>query len=328
MAFRSRTIDRMQRAFSFPMARELATWLRYFSSEGGLWPPQGGAGKAWFVDSNLGNDSNNGRAMDRAFASLDACINAVSADSGASRGDVIFVCPGHVEDLTNTNLIDLDVAGVTVNGLGIGTMRPRFDFNHADAIFQIGADNCRISNLTFRPSVTIVTVGVEVGAGANDCVIDDCEFLAGEAGDGTDEFVEAIEVEAGCTNTFIRGCKFRLHASAGGATSAIMLTGASTGVEISDCDIKGPYTVACINGDGAAQVDVRIRRNLLTPASGQPGIELLTASAGIIDLNFISTDLATKAAAIVADACFYFENYYCEVANETGGIIGTPSVDD
>ena len=60
----------------------------------------------------------------------------------------------------------------------------------------------------------------------------------------------------------------------------------------------------------------------------EPGIELLTGTTGIIANNYIATNLATIAASIVADGCWLFENYYSEVAPETGALIGTASAND
>ena len=70
-----------------------------------------------------------------------------------------------------------------------------------------------------------------------------------------------------------------------------------------------------VNGEGGAE-------------GTEPGIQLLTGSTGTVADNYIACDLATKAAAIVADACVMFENYYTEVATETGGLIGAVSADD
>ena len=50
---------------------------------------------------------------------------------------------------------------------------------------------------------------------------------------------------------------------------------------------------------------------------------------GILELNRIVCNIATKAASIVADKCMLFENYYNEDVGggATGGIIGTASAD-
>ena len=60
----------------------------------------------------------------------------------------------------------------------------------------------------------------------------------------------------------------------------------------------------------------------------EPGIELLTGTTGVIRDNDVFGDLATIAAAIVADGCALFRNEYVEVGNESNARIGTASVDD
>jgi len=284
------------------------------------------SGNTFFVDSGDADaaDAAGGGTSDAPFATIDYAVGQCTANNG----DVIIVRPGHVEDLASGASIDFDVAGITVLGLGRGTDRPRIDFNHATAAVDVGADNVTLRNLTFRPSVATVAIGVDIEAGAEYTLIEDCEFLDGEAGDGTDEFVLSIDVKAGGHHTQIRGCKFSTHASCDGATHAIKLTGASNHVVIDDCDIRGQYTTAGIGGDTTLSSDLLIRGNLIQPKDTEPGIEMLTGTAGVIANNYIATDLATKAAAIVCDAAYLFENYYCEVVTETGGLIGTASADD
>ena len=78
------------------------------------------------------SDNNTGEDPDFPFTTLDALIAKCTAD----KGDVILAYPGHVESIANAQ-IDLDVAGVSVIGLGRGTLRPRIDYDHANAIFDI-----------------------------------------------------------------------------------------------------------------------------------------------------------------------------------------------
>ena len=85
--------------------------------------------------------------------------------------------------------------------------------------------------------------------------------------------------------------------------------------------------MAPIKGITTLSTNVRIKKNLLV-TDAEPCIELLTGTTGVISDNYCATDLAAIADSIVADACYKFQNYYCEVVNETGALIGTASVDD
>lgn len=70
------------------------------------------------------------------FTSIDAANNACVA----SRGDIIYVLPGHTESLTTAGAITLDTIGVQVIGIGEGNLRPQITFastdNSASIIFS------------------------------------------------------------------------------------------------------------------------------------------------------------------------------------------------
>lgn len=283
-----------------------------------------GPGERYYVDSGSGSDNNTGKDWNSPLATLDAAFSKVTAD----QGDIVLIKPGHVEDLGDAQ-IDLDIAGVTVIGLGHGPSRPRFDFNHANASIDIGASGITLKNIVLRPSVTVVAIGIDVEAAVTDTLLEDIEFVPGEAGDGTDEFVLGVDIKAGCTRTTIRRTKYRHHASCDGANAGISLTGASDAVRIEDCDIEitGTAAVAPIKGITTLSTRVRIARNTLV-SDAEPCIELLTGTTGVLSDNDCFSNLATIDAAIVADGCALFRNEYVEVGNEQGARIGDLSVDD
>lgn len=283
-------------------------------------------GKRFFVDSTNASASNStahGFTPDKPLATLDYAVGLCTAGAG----DIIYLMPGHNEGGTGV-IADIDVAGVSVIGLGAGTLRPRFDLDHANATIDIGASNVTVRNICILPSVTAVLIGIDVEAGCTDVKLIDIEFLDGEAA-GTDECNTGIEFKAGCD----RGLVQRLVATNSGAPNyAVLLKGASDRITIRDCDIRGEYAVGCIGADTTLSTNVLILNNILKPKNTEPGISVITNTTGIAANNYIATDLASKAASIEgaggAHALYLFENYYCEVATETGGLIGTASADD
>ena len=285
--------------------------------------PSSVRGYEWHVDSVNGSDNNSGKDWDNPLATIAAGV----AKCTASQGDRVWLAPGHYEDLADAQ-IDLATAGITIEGLGIGTDRPRIDFNHANASLNLGANNIRLRNIGFRPSVAAVLVGVDIEAGSTGCIVEDCEFMLGEAGDGTDEFVLGIDLKAGCDDTIIRNNAFRTHASCNGATHAVKLTGASDNVTVAANVMRGIYSAAAIGGDGTLSTNILLEDNLLQPKDTEPGIEMLTGTTGVIRRNHILTNLATVAASIVCDQAYLFDNKYCEVVTETGGLVGTESAND
>lgn len=283
-------------------------------------------GGNYYVDSGAGSSSNDGLSWATAKATIAQGLDLCTA----SNGDVVHVAPGHNEGFGAATL-DLDVAGVTILGYGLGTARPRIDFDHANASINVQASSVALVNFQLLPSVTVVAIGIDVEAAVTDTLLQDIEILPGEDGGGVDEFVLGVDLKAGCTRTTIRRLKARQHASATGTNAVISLTGASDDVLIEDCDlaIAGAGAVAPIKGITTLSTNVRIKRCTLQ-ADDEPGIELLTGTTGIIQDCDVFSNLATIDGAIVADACALFENRYVEVGGEASAAtyIGVPSVDD
>lgn len=281
-------------------------------------------GENFYVDSVNGSAGGDGLSWATALATLDAAVALCTANNG----DVVHLAPGHNEGIGDAQ-IDLDVAGVTVIGHGSGASRPRFDFDHANASIDIGASGVTIENIQLLPSVTAVLIGIDVEAGVTDTVIRNVESLPGEDGAGVDEFALTIDIKAGCSRTRVEGCTFTQHASAAGVLACVRLTGASDGVVIRDNVMwsAGAGLVAPINGITTLSTRILIENNTLV-ADAEPGIELLTGTTGVARDNDLFTNLATVAAAIVADGVALFRNYYVEVGGESHVVIGTPSASD
>lgn len=287
-------------------------------------------GNVFFVSSVSGSDGNKGKSPSKPFATINRAVESCTAD----KGDVIYVMPGHVEDLADTSssgAIDLDVAGISLIGIGTGSLQPRIDFNHADSDFLVGADNVTVENIHFEATVTGVKIGVNVEDGADYCTIRKCRFTVETA--ATDEFLYAVQLNDASNYALIEECDFDM--GLGGATGAIGFIKGTAGTTVKNCRIEGDYSTACIVGTTTLSTKLDINGNLLINGNSggigtEPAIELLTGTTGTIRNNCIVCNLATKAAAIVADTCMLFENYYNEDVSSsgTGGIIGTASADD
>ena len=278
-------------------------------------------GTTRYVDSTHGDASDTagyGGDTSTPYATLDYAIGQCTADTG----DIILVSPGHVEDLGAAASVDFDVAGITVVGLGQGSDRPRIDLNATNAIVSVGANNVHIQNITIRPSVADVVIGMDIEAGVTGTEIESCEWLIGETA-ATDECLIHLDIKAGCHDTKIQNCIFR---SDDGTTPAVgvKLTGASNRVIIRNCIFMAPFSTAAINGITTLSEDIIIADNVMKVKDGEPGIELFTGTTGTLIRNIMdSTGIADPNTAIVADACGWILNY---VANADGGayaVVGT-----
>lgn len=291
-------------------------------------------GKVFYVNNSSvlpengvsGSDGNDGTFL-RPFATIDYAVSKCTAN----RGDIIYVMPGHAESIAAASAIDLDVAGISLVGLGKGTKMPTITYTNAAAEVAVGADDITIHNMKFNASVTAVLIGIDVEDGVNNCVISNCVFGVDAA--GTDEFNNTIRFTNNNSDCVVEDCTIDMGIA--GAAAGILLDADTARIRICNNIIRGDFSVANINGDTTLSTNVLIKGNLLENGIGgdlnaQPGIELLTGTTGTIADNYIVCNLATKAASVVADTCLLFENYYNEDISgaATGGIIGTASADD
>jgi hypothetical protein len=97
------------------------------------------------VGQRGGSDGNKG-TFDSPFATLDGAIGQCTA----SRGDIIFIKPGHAETVSSATAIAADVAGVAIIGLGTGSLRPTFTLDTATtATIGVTAANVAFKNIIF-----------------------------------------------------------------------------------------------------------------------------------------------------------------------------------
>lgn len=270
-----------------------------------------------YVDSNGGAGADTGEGtIDTPLITLDAAIALCTAD----HGDIIHVAAGHNENLAGADGVDCDVAGVKIIGEGVGSNKPTFDFDGTASEFVIGAAGILVENLRFRTSATAVLKAIDVEAAGTDFVIRNCDF--GFAETASDEFVDAIIVNAATHNGVIEDCFFDAGAQA--AATAISLSGAVIGLTIRNNTMIGDYSVACIEGISTLSENLVIEDNLLwngvTANLGTVAcITLVTGTVGIIRNNDLATNVTSPHLAIVADGCFLSRNTY----QETAGVSNT-----
>jgi hypothetical protein len=288
-------------------------------------------GKVFWVDSVAGANGNKG-TIDDPFGTIDYAVGRCSADNG----DVIMVHPGHVETISAAASLDLDVAGITVVGMGRGTNQPRLDFTATAGTVEVNADNIAIYNLNFHANVSAVVIGLSVLTLATDLVVSGCTFDVETT--TTDEFNIAINLGVGCDRFLIEDCVMDM--GLGGAATGIKLVGATAGGTIRGCRIVGDYSQACIAGITTLSTEIYIEDNLLiNGASGNVGavevIEMLTGTTGVVRRNTWLCNVATIVLQSVADTMYFSENYGGEDVGaatssvlRSGAVSVTASADD
>ena len=155
--------------------------------------PVGGrftTGNVFFVDSGTGSNSNDGQSVTAPVATLDYAIGLCTANNG----DIIYLFPGHAE---TTTAMALDVAGVSIIGLGVGNSRPTLTATTAATdLLNITAASSYIENVRFVGAASGVTALVDIASAANTFVR--CSFEHGAAP------VNAVTVASGEQNKWHR----------------------------------------------------------------------------------------------------------------------------
>lgn len=275
-------------------------------------------GSIFFVHSGTGTDAAGyGRNPDAPVATIDYAIGLCAA----SKGDVIFVLPGHAETVSGAAGINCDVAGVKIIGLGWGAQRPTITMSAVASTIAIAAAGITLRNLLIL-STAACTIVIDVNS--TDADIDGCEFRRTS---GTVPVVW-IDVNGGaanaCDRTRIRNCVLDTGTNVG-ATGFVELGEVANGVEIRGCKVFGDFGDACIhNPTGKILTNLVIADCELTNLqTGDHSIELVSACTGNLIRNLYHTDMTQQTGADPG-SCFSFECYQDDVI-DTSAIL-TPVV--
>lgn len=246
-------------------------------------------GKVLFVNNSHGNasDGNIGESPDRPLSTIATAL----AKCSANNFDHIICGPGHAETLTSADALILNVAGVTLLGLGRGSNRPTLNFTTAGAAdMNIAANNVAISNFLFTGGVDALSSIIDVSA--DDIYLGDIEYR-----DVTGEAANFLNFGAGCDRCLIERFTYRGAAGAGG-TAAIQVS-AATQLTIRDFWIDGNFSTGAINFFSGASSNVDIHSGYIRNrnASDICIIDTVTGSTGKIGPN-LCLSLADNAANI------------------------------
>mgnify|MGYP003631442046 FL=1 len=272
-------------------------------------------GSVYYVDSGSGAAANTGDASDEALITIDAAVNKCTA----SKGDIIYVMPGHAETVSGAAGIAADVAGISIIGLGRGTDRPQVTLSATDSTVTVTAANVSIQNIHFINDVDALVVGIPVTAAH--CRIQGCLFDDATAARQT---IHWITLSAAADYFECIGCE---HHGSDTAGSTAFITGAAADhVTIRSLVSHGDFAAANIDMS-AAWTDCLIEDCALENANGvDVNIEGFSAATGHVRYN--SCMIATNGQVTwinTPGTLALFENYGVNLGGETGMIIGTAS---
>lgn len=210
-------------------------------------------GSTFWVKSSTGSDSAGyGLSPDAPCATVDYALGLCTA----SKGDIVYLMPGHAQTLTTATALVLDVAGVRVIGLGRGALRPTFTYGATDAICSFTAIDCVLENVLLIGAIDDIVTGISVAVAADGATIKDVEMRDGSS---ITEFLIGISIGTGsptgtCSDVTIDGFKF--CGLAGGMTSCIYAAGICDRLKIVNTYIR------CVASSYAVDLTVAASTNL------------------------------------------------------------------
>lgn len=245
-------------------------------------------GRAFYVDSATGSNSNDGSSWTKAVATIDYAVGLCTAD----RGDIIYVAPGHTETISAAAGLAIDVAGVSVIGIGRGSKQPKLDFTtSAAATCTISGANCTLENFQIEASFADIVSCVVVSA--DDVAIRNCRFLEPT----TDENM-LIGVLTGAANSadglIVEGCEFRGLDAAN--TIGVSFPNAQSRVIVRNNLFAGVFETGAIKAVGVLSQCLVVNNWINnTSADADECISIADTSTGVVAYNTVGNNLAGNA---------------------------------
>lgn len=256
-------------------------------------------------------------------------VKLAMAQCLASRGDVILVAPGHTETISNATALLLNVAGVTIVGLGNGSLRPTFTLDTATtANIPVTAANVTVKNCIFIANFADIVSCFTNNAGPEFAILN-CEFR------DTSAILNFLTIVTTTVTVNADGLKFngnRLKITGiTAATTPIKIAGTIDRVQINDNFITKAVlnNTSCLLAHGALVVtNLEMARNYVFSANtdSATGAFLITTSSttnsGMVHDNYVQ-GLDVAAALLVTAGSVYgmFNNLYDGDADASGFVL-------
>lgn len=296
----------------------------------GTWIKPGGRVAAYVRSTGL----QEGDDLFAMSGNLVASINEGCKRCRSGMNDIVYVLPGHTENLAVADAIPDLVAGTQIVSCGVpgSTNNPTLTWTATGATFLLNVANVGLHGLTLN-FAGVDNVAAPLTISAAGCVVRGCTILTETATLGV---LKGIEVTVGGSGTKILNNKIIGLGEAQPMTSAaVLVSGAAD-----DVDIVGNFICACNPGTSvlgliavtAAATNLRIIGNhviqLETAGTALFGITVgNVAASGTIALNFvkIGSDVTATTSGVTVGAAGLvavgvFENY-CQDATATSGVL-------
>jgi len=229
----------------------------------------------------------------------------------AARGDLILVVPGHTETITGATSLTCSISGVTIVGIGSGSLRPTFTFTTAaTANIPISAANVTFKNCIFIANFADIVACFTTVAAPEFHVIG-CEF---RDTDSTHNFLTIITttITVNADGLTFSGNRIKSTGTTA-ATTPISLVGTMDRITINDNFITKAVlnNTSCLLAHAALVVtNLEMARNIVFSGNtdSATGAFLITTSSttntGMVHDNYVN-GLDVAAAILVTAGCKY-----------------------
>lgn len=265
----------------------------------------------------------------RIFPTILAAI--ADANVVASRGDVVFIMPGHTETHSSATTSALNKAGIRFIGLGYGSLRPTFTLDTgATTTINVTAANIRIENCIFVANYADIA-SLFTTTTAQEFQLVDCEFRDTSVSLNFLRIVDTDTTTAHTDGLTITGCS-RIGAGATTATTIIKMDGTNDRLTVqnnyfthANVDDGGLFMIIAT---GKIVTNAKISDNIFNfkdVSSATAGILITTngsTNSGYITRNFVQhLDTTTEILVTASSGFVFFNNYASAVADKSGYLL-------
>jgi len=260
------------------------------------------------------------------YTTIDAAINACTA----GEGDIIKVCAGHTETISDATSINLDVAGITIIGLGAGNKRPTITLDTATTTtIPVSAADIKIENIIFTANYADI-VSVFTLTTANNFILENCYIKATATNMNFKYVVDTNTTTSDADGLTIKNCKWIEPDTA--TLSMIKMDGDNYDVKIKDnfvhIGVNNNKPALMVIADGKSVFNAQITGNRVFRLNTDTSTGAILVhtnqsdNSGIIANNFAQhADTASELLVTASSGFGFFENYASGVAGASGYLL-------
>ena len=268
-------------------------------------------GTYFFVNSSTGSSGNTGLSPEASVATITQAL----AKCTDSKGDVIIVAPGYTETIATAGGLTVSKIGVSIIGLGRGSMRPTLTLSATDSTIAVSAADVLIKNILCKGTVAeLVTVFNVTAAG---CTLDGVDFAGGAT-----STIKFLTTSVAADFLTIQNCHHFTTAAVTANAWWLQLTGCDDVVirnNILHIVTSNHAASGCIGGLTTESLRVCITNNrLINLGTSCLGLSMLASSTGTVAYNTLGNSKTNGVGSMQPASCHFFENYETNETAKSG----------